>query len=125
MRLVSLAILILTRVVVRGIVSFGNEELLTLAELAKRLPRRRQNRPVHPSTVHRWRRPGIAGVRLECLRVGGVWCTSLAAVQRFCERLSRADPRPSPGQAASDPHAAAPNSSYQDSIERKLIEGGA
>jgi hypothetical protein len=41
------------------------------------LPRKRRDRPVHASTVHRWRHPGVNGVRLEAVRIGGSWCTSL------------------------------------------------
>jgi hypothetical protein len=39
--------------------------------------------------VHRWRKPGVRGVRLECIRVGGIWHTSTAAFQRFCDELSQ------------------------------------
>jgi hypothetical protein len=67
------------------------EHLIPLSQLAKRLPCRRLGRPVHAGTIHRWRHPGLRNVRLECLRVGGIWCTTFAAVQRFCERLSGHD----------------------------------
>jgi Protein of unknown function (DUF1580) len=71
-----------------GLIDVANEPLITLAQLARRLPRRRKDRPVAPSTIHRWRAPGIKGVRLECVRVGGAWCTNLRAFQKFCDRLS-------------------------------------
>ena len=44
-----------------GVINVGTEQLLTLSQLAKRLPRHRNDRPVHPSTCHRWRRPGVRG----------------------------------------------------------------
>lgn len=75
-----------------GMINLGTETLLTLAQLAKRLPRRRRNRPVHPSTVFRWRFPGIRGVRLECVRIGGAWHTSWQAFERFCAQLSEERP---------------------------------
>jgi hypothetical protein len=77
-----------------GLIDVDHEHLLTLAQLARRLPRRRCDRPVHVATLHRWRRPGLRGIRLECVRVGGVWCTTMQAFQRFCDRLSIADTAP-------------------------------
>ena len=46
---------------------------------------------VHVSTVHRWRKPGIRGIRLEAVRVGGTWYTTHEAFARFCERLTAAE----------------------------------
>ncbi|MEK6236566.1 MAG: DUF1580 domain-containing protein [Planctomycetales bacterium] len=43
---------------------------------------------MHPSTIHRWRDPGLRGVRLEAIRIGGAWHTSMEAFQRFCEALT-------------------------------------
>jgi hypothetical protein len=67
------------------------ETVVTLSQLAGRLPRRRLGKPVHPSTVHRWRKPGLRGVQLECVRVGGIWCTSTEAFQRWIDRLTAAE----------------------------------
>jgi hypothetical protein len=67
------------------------EQIVTLAQLARRLPFRRSDRPVHPATVHRWRRPGLRGVRLECVRIGGIWHTSLEAYARWVERLTASE----------------------------------
>ena len=66
-----------------------NEQLITFSELARSLPRRRDNRPVNVSTIHRWRSRGLdGGIRLEAVRVGGAWCTSWEAFHRFCDRLT-------------------------------------
>ncbi len=70
-------------------IDIRTEHLVTLSQLVKTLPPRRQQRPVHPATVYRWRNPGIRGVRLECIRVGGTWHTSMEAFQRFCDELSK------------------------------------
>jgi hypothetical protein len=76
-----------------GIIDVTTEQVLTFSQLAKRLPRRRRDRPTSASTIHRWRCPGVRGVRLEAIRLGGAWCTSLEAFQRFCEALTnRATP---------------------------------
>ena len=64
------------------------EHILTLSQLARRLPCRRMQRPVWPATLHRWRHSGLGGVRLECVKIGGIWHTSLEAYQRWVERLT-------------------------------------
>jgi hypothetical protein len=64
------------------------EDLLPLAEVARRLPRRRGHRPTHLATLHRWRTSGLKGIRLECLRVGGTWCTNLDNVAKFFAELT-------------------------------------
>lgn len=64
------------------------EQLVPLPQLAKGTSPIRLDRPVAVSTVHRWRDPGIRGVRLECVRIGGRWLTSVEAFERFCETLT-------------------------------------
>ncbi len=107
-----------------GVISVANEQLLTLSQLAKRLPRHRNDRPVHPSTCHRWRSPGVRGVRLECLRIGGIWHTSWQAFQRFCERLTALEDGTS---ASASPVATerVGDEGHQDRVERDLRERGA
>ena len=72
-------------------IDIQNEGLLTFAQVARALPPRRQGRPVNASTVHRWVRVGLRGVRLESIQVGGGRCTSIQALQRFFDRLSQLD----------------------------------
>lgn len=67
------------------------EELVSFRQLAASLPRRRKNRPIHTSTIHRWRRPGLRGVRLDAVRIGGAWHTSREAFARFCEQMTATD----------------------------------
>lgn len=67
-----------------------HEDLITFPQLAKRLPRRRRGRPVAVSTVGRWRYPGVKGVRLEAVRLGGAWVTSVQAFDRFVARTTAA-----------------------------------
>jgi hypothetical protein len=71
-----------------GMISVNDEHILTFSQLAKRLPRRRRDRPTSPSTVHRWRSRGVRGVRLEAVRIGGTWVTSLEAYERFCHAVT-------------------------------------
>ena len=39
-------------------------------------------------TFHRWKRPGIGGTRLEAIRIGGVYYTSIPALRRFFAALA-------------------------------------
>ena len=55
------------------------ETLVTLAQAADHIPRRRRGRKVHVSTLYRWATSGCKGVRLETLQVGGCCCTSREA----------------------------------------------
>jgi Protein of unknown function (DUF1580) len=64
------------------------ESLITLAQAADELPRRRRGRKTHVSTLFRWTTSGCRGVVLESLQCGGTRCTSRQALQRFFERLS-------------------------------------
>lgn len=66
----------------------SDEIVITLAEAAALLPRRRGKR-VHASTLWRWARRGIAGVRLEHRRLGGQIVTSLEAIDRFGDALAQ------------------------------------
>ena len=65
----------------------AGEELLSLVDLAKRLPKINGRRPVI-STLWRWCLKGIGGVRLEHARRGRVIATSLQAVDRFSVHLA-------------------------------------
>lgn len=62
---------------------------LTLAQAARELP----GKP-SPSTVWRWCRRGVNGVRLEYRRVGRNIITNRAALQRFIDELTRRDAAP-------------------------------
>jgi hypothetical protein len=79
------------------------EHVLTFTELARRIPRRRNNRPTHVSTLHRWRQVGIRGVRLSATKHGGIWMTSLEAYQRFTQEVStKCSPASVPHRGNSD-----------------------
>lgn len=85
----------------------NGEKLLSLSALAARLPGHRGKPTVNPSTIFRWITRGVrtAGgevVRLEAVRLGTSWRTSLEAITRFSAKLTCAslasgappDPRP-------------------------------
>jgi hypothetical protein len=70
------------------------DDVFSLAEAAKRLPRLRGDRPVAPSTLWRWATRGLRGNRLEIVRVGGVACMSAEALRQFFAALNGQPERP-------------------------------
>ena len=73
---------------------FLNESIIAFGALTRRITPCRNNRPVAVSTIHRWRSPGLRGIRLEAIRIGGVWCTSIEAFDRFILQTTNADRSP-------------------------------
>lgn len=71
-------------------IDISREQLIPLAEAARKLPSSRRGKKVHVATIFRWHKHGSRGVRLECVRVGSSLMTSVEALQRFVERLSAA-----------------------------------
>jgi hypothetical protein len=50
----------------------------------------RLGKRVCSSTLWRWRLKGVNGVRLECVRVGGLWATTAEAFARFLDAQTAA-----------------------------------
>jgi len=79
---------------------FGeDEELLTLAEATKVMPRINGRRPAI-CTLWRWCRKGLRGVHLEYLRIGRNIVTSRRALRRFFADLAAADRELGPDRTA-------------------------
>ena len=76
-----------------------SEKVITVSDAAKRIPRRRAGRRCHVATAYRWTVAGCRGVVLESLQVGATRCTSVQALQRFFDALTRqtADEQTKPG----------------------------
>jgi hypothetical protein len=93
-------------------------KLIKLSRLAKLLPHTREGRPVHPSTLHRWRLVGCRGVRLHCTKTPSGWCSSLVEVRRFFDALTAAEnptqPLPTPTRERR----------RQEQVERELAAFG-
>ena len=66
------------------------EHLLSFAEAVSYLPTI-NGRHHAPSTMYRWCRRGIGGVRLEYIRIGRNMATSREALDRFFLQLAAAD----------------------------------
>src|SRR5262245_42131302 len=60
-----------------------SETLLTLAEAARLVPKRRAGRKCNLATLYRWTADGCRGIKLESLQVGGTRVTSKEALSRF------------------------------------------
>jgi hypothetical protein len=91
-----------------------DEQLLSLPQAARRLPPGRRGRPVTLSCLLRWILDGVPGpdgrrIRLEAVRLGGRWITSVEALARFGERLTPRlsdEPAPPPRSPAARQRAA-------------------
>jgi hypothetical protein len=97
----------------------ASESLLTLAEAADQLPRRRRGRKTHVSSLYRWTVSGCRGVVLESIQVGGTRCTSREALERFFDRLSGI------GNAAPAQRSVTRRQRQSEAAEKKLKELGA
>jgi hypothetical protein len=72
--------------------SLMSETLLSLSEAGRSLPRQ-----PGPSTLWRWHRRGISGVKLETVVIGGRRYTSHEALRRFVDATTSArEPGASP-----------------------------
>jgi hypothetical protein len=77
------------------------ERLIPFSEAAKLLPSRHAGRRVAVSTIWRWHHPGVSGVNLETVCVGGSRFTSAEALDRFFQAVTAA--RQSGGKQAQSP----------------------
>ena len=71
-------------------INLENENILSLTEATKVLPKINGRRPA-VSTLWRWCYRGLRGVQLEYLRVGRKVVTSSEALQRFFSNLVETD----------------------------------
>ncbi len=71
-------------------INMQQETVVSLTEATKILPPVNGKRPAI-STMWRWCRKGLHGVRLEYIRVGRSIATSREAINRFFEALAQAD----------------------------------
>lgn len=93
------------------------EVLLSLSDAAKTLPCIDGKR-VHVSTLWRWCKRGLKGVRLEYVRVGFRICTSSDALSRFINELAAADQQLAPSHSSAEPA----KQSRSPAVRRTAIE---
>lgn len=86
-------------------IDIATEKVVTLSAGSRYLRERLGGKRVHPSTLYRWAVRGLKAddgtlVRLEVIRVGArTLATSVEAIQRYCERLSRRGAQSTPPSA--------------------------
>ena len=102
----------------------ATEQLLTLQQAADRMPVSRGGRPVHLATIWRW----IKARKLEGVRLGDRWLTSVEALQRYAERQTLAalgnEPiPPAPVQTAGRRKAIERRA--RSGVDRDLVKGNA
>jgi len=104
-----------------------DEQILTFSEAAKVLPAVNGKRP-HCSTLWRWARRGVQGVRLETRRIGGRFVTSAEALERFTKTLAEIPlgARPSTSTPPPTTHKRTPAQRAKDisKAERELAAAG-
>lgn len=66
-------------------IDIAHEKLMSLNQVARLIPSTRRGRVTHTSTLLRWIRRGSRGRKLDAVRIGGNWFTSIEAVGRFAE----------------------------------------
>lgn len=72
----------------------SEDDLLTFAQAARLLPRRRGGSKAATSTIWRWSRTGSRGVVLRVVRVGGHVYVPRSALVKFIEQRSAVDYAP-------------------------------
>lgn len=65
----------------------ADDELMTFRDVAKLLATK--ERPLHISTIHRWCKRGVAGIRLSAKRIGGRWYVKSGDLDDFIDTLTR------------------------------------
>ncbi len=75
-------------------IELSQETVVTLSQATRLVPILRGRNQICPATVYRWASRGVRGIKLETIRVGGTLCTSVEAIQRFCDRLTNVSSDP-------------------------------
>ncbi len=95
-------------------IDLRTETLIRLARAGRHLPPGPDGRPTAPSTLARWATRGVRGHRLAVIHVGGRVYTSLEALQRFADSLTRATGLTAEG----DPPASNPREAVDAELDR-------
>ena len=74
-------------------IDVNSETLLTVRQVARRIPGQR-GKPINISAIYRWIQRGVDGRRLEAVRIGGRFYTSVEALERFSEPLGVSEGQP-------------------------------
>lgn len=75
-------------------------DLLSLADAAANLPSLKDGRPIHVTTLWRWARYGLRGIKLETIKIGGRVFTNRQSLQKFFADVAKASSLRSSSAAA-------------------------
>jgi hypothetical protein len=112
-------------------IDWTTETVISFPEASDRSPRRGRvrGRKIHLATFYRWATIGCRGVVLETIQIGGSKCTSVEALDRFFQRLSRPRQAGPVGEAQAGPvpvrRSAAQRQRQSAEAGRKLAAKGA
>jgi hypothetical protein len=74
-------------------IDIASEKLIRLSKGAKLIE---GGDRISGSTMYRWHKHGLRGVKLEAIRIGGSSFTSVEAIQRFADALTGISPEAAP-----------------------------
>lgn len=80
-------------------INIWHEQLVPLGRAAKYFPRSARGKKLHRTTLYRYTTTGREGVVLESVQAGFVRCTSVEAIARFFEALTKAKGLRSPSSS--------------------------
>src|SRR5579859_5047510 len=109
--------------------SILTENKLTFSQAAREFPGYRGSPFYSPTTIFRWATrgvlmPGAKRLRLEAIRIGARWLTSMEAIQRFIDAQTEAklpvlsDAVPMPGRSIAKAEAQAAGERVRTRINR-------
>jgi len=107
------------------------EDPIPIVQLSQLYPHKvpgTRGKPVSPMTVENWTKKGIRGIKLEVLVVGGRLCTSLAALDRFYQEVTRSKvlgDRPGWGSSAWQGRSNKARQRAAEKASKRLEEAGA
>jgi hypothetical protein len=93
-----------------------------MADVPKQLVKQGIGSNTSRSTIFRWATSGAHGVRLDAVRIGGQWITSIEAVRRFIHASTEAA-RKVDGDSTPAPRTTAATTSHHAAV-RKLRQRG-
>jgi hypothetical protein len=91
----------------------NSEQLISLTDATKILPKRRAGKRPNVATLYRWAQIGMRGIRLEYSQIAGTKCTSREALQRFFDALT---------EQAESGRSPVPQPAKLSALRRKQIE---
>jgi hypothetical protein len=69
-------------------IDIQKEQVFPFKDLAARKLKISGKKPASVSTIYSWRNGLAYGIKLEAVKVDGVWCTSIQAFQRFSKAVT-------------------------------------